>query len=435
MPMDFLRTARKWLAIVPLAIIVTSVTVWLATRDTLPKTIRVATAEQGGLYHEFGEALQASLERRTGRRVEVVRTEGSVENRELLLAGKVDVGIIQGGSAAIDGLTVIAPLYPEVVHVVGRLGFEIESIGDLKARRVVLGPEGSGMRASAARVLEHYGIPDSIGDPKDAYFTSLLEDAAIDGAIVTTGFMNRDLQRVLATGNFFLFPIAAAEAIATKDPYFHVTEIPRGLYREGPPIPAARTPTVATTALLVVRERETELLIGRVLEAIYDEGLGLTFPTLIPPADAISMSPVPLHPASRGFFNPPDQIGRVAAVMESLAAFKELSFAFAAGLYLLWTRWRRLQEEERAEAVREQKDRLDAFLEKTLKIERAQMDTVDVDELQVFLDQVTEIKLEALSQLTHEELRSDQAFSIFILQCANLISKIQMKIVNRSLKG
>ncbi len=58
------------------------------------------------------------------------------------------------------------------------------------------------------------------------------------------------------------------------------------------------------------------------------------------------------------------------------------------------------------------------------------MDTVDVDELQGFLDQVTEIKLEALTQLTHEELRSDQAFSIFILQCGNLISKIQMKILN-----
>ena len=50
--------------------------------------------------------------------------------------------------------------------------------------------------------------------------------------------------------------------------------------------------------------------------------------------------------------------------------------------------------------------------------------------LQGFLDQVTEIKLEALTQLTHEELRSDQAFSIFILQCGNLISKIQMKILN-----
>ena len=57
-----------------------------------------------------------------------------------------------------------------------------------------------------------------------------------------------------------------------------------------------------------------------------------------------------------------------------------------------------------------------------------------VDELQDFLDKVTEIKLAALTQLTHEELRSDQAFSIFLLQCANLISKIQLKILNCSSK-
>ena len=60
------------------------------------------------------------------------------------------------------------------------------------------------------------------------------------------------------------------------------------------------------------------------------------------------------------------------------------------------------------------------------------MDTTDADELQDFLDQVTEIKLEALTKFTHEELRSDQAFSIFLLQCANLISKIQMKILHCS---
>ncbi len=79
-----------------------------------------------------------------------------------------------------------------------------------------------------------------------------------------------------------------------------------------------------------------------------------------------------------------------------------------------------------------QKERLDVFLERTLEVERAQMHTTDIDELQEFLDKVTEIKLKALTQLTHEELRSDQSFSIFLLQCANLISKIQMKILNCS---
>ena len=324
----------------------------------------------------------------------------------------------------------VAPLYPEVVHVVVRKGSPIKSVDDLSSCQVVCGPDGSGMKASAARVLKHYGISEDVVEPKDLYFESLLNDEEIDAAIVTTGFMNRDLQKMLASGRFELLPLEGAKAIATKDASFQIADIPRGLYREGTAIPPGELPTVATTALLVVREEANELLIGRVLEAIYDEGLGVEFSTLISRDETIARSPVDLHFVSRGYFNPPDRIGQAAQVMETLAAFKELSVALVAGLYLVWKRRKSQREIKEAEYVQMQKDHLDIFLEKTLEIERAQMDTVDIDELQDFLDQVTEIKLEALTQLTHEELRSDQAFSIFILQCGNLISKIQMKILN-----
>ncbi|MEM7393105.1 MAG: hypothetical protein AAF492_12240, partial [Verrucomicrobiota bacterium] len=48
-----------------------------------------------------------------------------------------------------------------------------------------------------------------------------------------------------------------------------------------------------------------------------------------------------------------------------------------------------------------------------------------------YLDEITEIKLTALHELTDEALRADQTFSIFLMQCANLISKIQMKIIGQ----
>ncbi|MDB4531048.1 hypothetical protein N9209_00385 [Akkermansiaceae bacterium] len=60
------------------------------------------------------------------------------------------------------------------------------------------------------------------------------------------------------------------------------------------------------------------------------------------------------------------------------------------------------------------------------------METTDIDTLKSYLDRVTEIKLEALTRFTQEELRSDQSFAIFLLQCGNLSSKIQMKIQNCS---
>ena len=76
-----------------------------------------------------------------------------------------------------------------------------------------------------------------------------------------------------------------------------------------------------------------------------------------------------------------------------------------------------------------EKEHLDAFLDQTLQIEAAQMDTTDVKELGVFFDDVTRMKLRALRELTQEDLRGDRTFSIFLMQCANLINRIQMKIV------
>ena len=51
----------------------------------------------------------------------------------------------------------------------------------------------------------------------------------------------------------------------------------------------------------------------------------------------------------------------------------------------------------------------------------------DPARLNKFLDEITEIKLKALEQLTDETLRGDRVFSIFLMQCANLINKLQFK--------
>ena len=80
------------------------------------------------------------------------------------------------------------------------------------------------------------------------------------------------------------------------------------------------------------------------------------------------------------------------------------------------------------EALQKLKDHLDEFLEETIRIEKAQMKTEDPAELSAYLDEVTSIKLEALEQLSHEDLRGDRTFLIFLTQCANLIAKIQRKL-------
>ncbi|UCF34914.1 MAG: TAXI family TRAP transporter solute-binding subunit [Phycisphaerales bacterium] len=421
---------RRVLGWIMAGVLVVSVVGWYATR--VPNEIKIATGEKGGQYYKLGEHLKDSLEARTGRHVIVEATRGSVDNADRLLSEEadrtVDLAILQGGAVSMDRLAVIAPYYPEVVHVIVRKGRGIRSIADLTDRTVVLGSPGSGMRKSARQILEHYGRPERQDDREGRYFNSLLEDPALDGAIVTSGMDNRDLKELLRTGEFDLLPIRLAKAISAFSIHFKEYEIPRGYYSASPPVPAESVTTVATTAFLATRADASPKLVTEVLASLYEEGLQLKFPLLIPRKDVLSWSPIPLHPVARRYFDPQDRVGWLANVMESLAATKELLFAFGAALYLLWDRWRRLKERERQALVKAEKEHLDAFLEETLQIEAAQMDTTDVKELQALLDDVTRIKLRALQELTHEELRGDRTFAIFLMQCANLINKVQMKI-------
>ncbi len=92
------------------------------------------------------------------------------------------------------------------------------------------------------------------------------------------------------------------------------------------------------------------------------------------------------------------------------------------------SRRRCLKEREQQAALQADKDRLDVFLGKTIEIERKLMRVADPQTLSGYLDQVTAIKLQALDELTHESLRGDATFVIFLQQCGDVIRRIQARL-------
>lgn len=419
---------RHWITGSMVAVLVLSLIAWYVTRDHLPATVRLATGAPGGQYHEFGVLFKSIIEKNTSTRVELIPSEGSRQNNQLLQSGKADLMIVQGGSVELTNLTVVAPLYPDVIHVVARTDRSIHQVTDLVGHKVILGSDGSGMRQSATGLLRHYGIRNQIDEADAAYFSALPDDTSIDAAIITSGILNSDLRRILSSGSYQLLPIADAEAIAMGDPYFSTYIIPRGLYGERPPLPGAPISTLATTAFLVAKPSASNALVDALLNAVFESGMRLQMPTLLSRQESRHWLDMPLHPEARRYFDPQDEIGNISAIMESLAATKELLFALAAGIYLLWERWRRLNEKELQAALRDEKDHLDELLAKTVAIEARQIGVTDEKVLRGMLDDVTRIKLQALEELTHEELRGDRSFLIFLTQCSSLINKIQAKI-------
>lgn len=407
-------------------------------RERLPRTIRIATGGEDSLYYAFWTKVEPFLEQHTGRDVELRVTSGSVENRQLLIAGEVDLAMIQGDVLLDDTdaesvrLQIVAPLYPEAAHVICRAGDDIESITDLDGRKLYLGAAHSGSHASAERLLAHYDVqwtePDESDGAKE--FPDLLRDGTVDAAIYISGTQNPMLTRVLASGDFKLLPIAEADGFAARSAHLRAFDLPRGMYRGAPPVPAETVRTIATTAFLAIRSDSPSGLVKAVLPAIYEHGLRAQFAVMIPRQQALRWCPVEPHHLARGYFDPVDRVGTIAAMMESIAATKELLVALGAGLILLW-QWRQRRERRRKEAIlKAEKERLDALLAETLVIEARHLEISDPVQHRPMLDEVTRIKLPALHELTEEELLADQAFSIFLIQCANLINKIQLKIIS-----
>ena len=396
----------------------------------MPDVVMIATGEKGGLYRKLGDLIKTPLQLRLDIPVEIVETKGSVENFAKVFEGDATFGIVQGGAVAIEKLSVVTPLFPDYVFVIVRSGGEIHELSDLAGFDIALGHKGSGSRISALQLLEHFDIDEGDLGDNNRYFMDLLDDPSLEGAIMTTGIANPDLHKVLSDGRFDLLPVLNAEAIELADSYFRKTEIPRGYFGDKVSIPSSSIPTIATNAFLVTKPETPREIVQQVLAVIHEESLKLQVPTLIPREEATAWISTKLHPASSEYFNPSNQIGWLKDILESVKSGQELLVAMGTGVYLLWRRWKRLREDEREQLRNAQKDRLDWFLSQTLLVEQAQMDATDVGELQEYLDKVTAIKLEALQELTEAEMRSDLAFSIFLDQCASLINKIQLKILD-----
>lgn len=436
---NFVRAGAAW---VLLLVLLGSIVGWFLARDPLPEEITLITGAEGGLYHHFGLELKSAYERRTGHVLNILPSGGSAANRKALLDGRAEIAIVQAGAVPLSGIGLLSALYPEVVHFIVRRDSGVDEVQELVGKRLILGALDSGMRRSALDVLSYYDLAGRFVEHTNGYFTELLSHREIDGAIVTTGIFNPDLQALFEDRTFQLLPLKAAGAIQLRNAYMRQYVLPLGTYDVRGPIPPEDLPGLATTALLVGRHDLPDPLIRSLLESIYEGGLRYEFPSMFRKEAVVEYAPGPFVREAELYFNPADRIGQVANIMESIAAFKELVFALFAGMYLLWGRFRRFEEREKERSIQREKDKLDELLTETLTIEEAQVGESDPERLTEMLNEVTRIKLKALRQLTHEDLRGDRVFLIFLTQCANLIGKIEAKLnklessrLSKTLKG
>lgn len=292
------------------------------------QTRRVVTIASGGVdgvYFPIAGALSriASDTKELNVRAVVESSGGAVANVQLIRRGEADFAVLQNDIAYYAfngvGLDVFAgkpfknmsgvfALYPELIHVVVTQTSGVKSVRDLKGKRVVLGPAGSGTEQNAIQILEAYGLgePD-LRSAERAPFTTAVEQmksGQVDAAFFTTAIGAPIVTDALESGKLSLVPVGrtASETLERKYPYYTAGEIPARTYRGQDQ--AVAVPAVM--AMLVARSDLSADLVYRFTRAVFDN---LTqFHAAHPAARSLSLQtaliaiPLPLHPGAERFF-------------------------------------------------------------------------------------------------------------------------------------
>ncbi|HML46719.1 MAG TPA: TAXI family TRAP transporter solute-binding subunit, partial [Clostridia bacterium] len=247
-------------------------------------------------------------------------TGGSAENLRLIDSGDAELGTVQNDVSAyayegidsfdgevINSFSVITSLYPEVIQLVARTDAGIETIQDLKGKRVSVGAAGSGTYFNAVHLLAAAGM--TLDDIEEQYLSfaesgDAAKNRQIDAFFCTAGIPNAAITE-LASGSDTKV-IALSEETVTNllaaKPFYVDFTIPGGTY----PGMDADIRTVAITALLVCSNDLDEDLVYQMTKNLYEKGEELLTHakkaeiTLETALDGIGT--LPLHPGAEKYY-------------------------------------------------------------------------------------------------------------------------------------
>lgn len=236
-----------------IAVIGSSVLLLRETRRVHHLTI--ATGGRQGQYYAFGTALAKTLERREPDiQLEVLETAGSLENMERVADRTVDLAMVQSDTPVDPSVRAIAYVFPEMFHFIARTDAGINTVADIKGKRIALMPEGSGSYDLFWKMIERYSLGaedfDYVALPPEEAHAALL-NGEVDALFQVIALGSQSLSTLLQSGEVELVPVDRADALQLSLPFLEVTKIPKGTYGGQVPIPDTDLPTVAVRALLV----------------------------------------------------------------------------------------------------------------------------------------------------------------------------------------
>jgi len=285
--------------------------------------LSIGTAGKGGFFYPLGTGIAAAISKYTSAiEATAIVTAGAAENMKLLHEKKIELALAQADVAwsatqgKLNGLpdkVSVRTLFGTVsayMHIVTLEGLGINTVAELKGKRVSTGLTGSGTEIKALRVLQIHGVtpdslrvhdhhdyPEAAQALKEGRLDAFAWDATLPGkAIVDLATTPGIKIRLLDTGD------AVSEMAANYGPFYFAAPIPNRTY----PGIDNDIPAAAGKTLFVTDDRLDESRAYEITKAVLEHAPELTAALAaakeISATNAVLGSSIPFHPGALRYY-------------------------------------------------------------------------------------------------------------------------------------
>ncbi|MFN0074578.1 MAG: TAXI family TRAP transporter solute-binding subunit [Chloroflexota bacterium] len=284
----------------------------------------IGTGGTGGVYFPYGGGLARIVTARLpNAEMTAEVTGGSVDNMKLINAGEADLGMSTADSAydAFNGTDVykdtgkisacaIAVPYDSFIHIIALGDSNINTVADMKGKRISVGSAGSSTEGAADRILEvagldprrdvvrdNLGVAESVGALKDRKIEAMFWIGGLPTAAVTDLVQTPNMRVKFIPGQPYIEPLRAKFG-----PLYTPFALPRTTYAGLD----ADVPGIGIGNMIFVNANMNEGLVYDILKTIFDnlsevqqihpEARSLTL------AGAASSTSIPFHPGAVRFY-------------------------------------------------------------------------------------------------------------------------------------
>lgn len=292
-----------------------------AAMAAAPAFINILTGGTSGVYYPIGVALSqlygTGIE---GSKTSVQATKASVENLNLLQAGRGELALALGDSVAaayqgdidagfktpLDKIRVLASAYPNYIQIVANKESGIKTLADLKGKRISVGAPKSGTELNARSIFKAAGLSyEDMGKVEFlpyAESVELIKNRQLDATLQSSGLgmaAIRDLAATMAI-NFVEIPEDVIAKI--NNPAYQHGVIPASTY-EGQTTDVS---TVAIQNLLVTQSGVSDDLAYQMTKIMFEHldrlGNAHSAAKSISLEKATKNLPIPLHPGAERYY-------------------------------------------------------------------------------------------------------------------------------------